>query len=158
MTVQPIPEGYHSLTAYLVCKGATAAMEFYRKAFGAEEVMKLEMPGGLIGHAEMQIGNSKLMLADECEAASAPPVPGDSGVGFCLYVENCDETFARAIAAGGTEKRPLQDQFYGDRSGTLVDPFGHTWTVATHTEDLTPEEINERMAAFMQSQSGGQTE
>ncbi len=158
MTVQPIPEGYHSLTPYLICKGATAAMEFYKKAFNAEEVMKLEMPGGMIGHAEMQIGSSKLMMADECEAVSAPPVPGNSGVGFCLYVENCDEMFAQAIAAGCTEKRPLQDQFYGDRAGTLVDPFGHTWTIATHIEDLTSEEINERMASFMQGQSGEKPE
>ena len=117
--------------------------------------MKLEMPGGMIGHAELLIGNSHLMLADECEMASAPPVPGDSGTGFCLYVENCDEMFAQAIAAGATEKRPLQDQFYGDRSGTLVDPFGHVWTISTHIEDLTPEEIDERMKGWMESQSAG---
>ena len=118
MSVSPIPEGYHSLTAYLICKGANEAIEFYKKAFNAEEVMKLDMPGGMIGHAELKIGDSHLMLADECEMASGPPVPGDSGTGICLYVENCDEIFAQAIAAGGTEKRPMVDQFYGDRSGT----------------------------------------
>ena len=155
MSVSPIPAGYHSLTPYLVCKGAAAAIEFYKQAFNAKEVMKLEMPGGMIGHAELLIGNSHLMLADECEMASAPPVPGDSGTGFCLYVENCDEMFAQAIAAGATEKRPLQDQFYGDRSGTLVDPFGHVWTISTHIEDLTPEEIDERMKGWMESQSAG---
>jgi PhnB protein len=158
MSVSAIPEGYHSLTPYLICKGATAAIEFYKKAFNAEEVMQLDMPGGLIGHAELKIGNSHLMLADECEMASGPPVPGDSGTGMCLYVENCDELFAQAIAAGGTEKRPMQDQFYGDRSGTLVDPFGHVWTVATHIEDLTPEQVNERMAAFMQNAGDEQSE
>ncbi|MDA0810493.1 MAG: VOC family protein [Planctomycetota bacterium] len=158
MTVSPIPEGYHSLTPYLVCKGATAAIAFYKQAFNAEEVMRLDMPGGMIGHAELKIGNSHLMLADECEMVSAPPKPGDSGMGLCLYVENCDELFAQAIAAGGTEKRPMQDQFYGDRSGTLVDPFGHVWTVATHKEDLTQEEISERMAAFMQNMGDEQPE
>lgn len=153
MSVQPVPEGYHSLTPYLVCKGATAAIEFYKKAFNAEEVMRLDMPDGKIGHAELKVGNSHLMLADECEEVSAPPVPGDSGAGYCLYVENCDEMFAQAIAAGATEKRPMVDQFYGDRSGTVVDPFGHVWTISTHIEDLTPDEINERMAAWMGSQS-----
>ena len=126
MSASPIPEGYHSLTPYLICKGATAAIEFYKKAFNAQEVMKL--------------------------------VPGDSGTGMCLYVENCDEVFAQAIAAGATEKRPMMDQFYGDRSGTLVDPFGHVWTVSTHIEDLSPEQIDERMAEWMQSQGGEQGE
>ena len=158
MSVAPIPEGYHSLTPYLVCKGATAAIAFYKHALNAAEVMRLDMPGGMIGHAELKIGNSHLMLADECEMAGAPSKPGDSGMGLCLYVENCDELFAQAIAAGGTEKRPMQDQFYGDRSGTLVDPFGHVWTVATHKEDLTQEEVNARMAAFMQNMGGEQPE
>lgn len=158
MSVPPIPQGYHSLTPYLICKGATEAIEFYKKAFGADEVMRLDMPGGMIGHAELKIGNSHLMLADACEMASAPPVPGDSGTGLCFYVENCDEVFAQAIEAGATEKRPMMDQFYGDRSGTLVDPFGHVWTVSTHIEDLTLEQIDERMAAWMQSQSGEQAE
>lgn len=158
MSVSPIPEGYHSLTAYLICKGATEAIEFYQKAFDAEVIMKLEMPGGMIGHAELKIGDSHLMLADACEMASAPPVPGDSGTGICFYVDNCDEVFDRAIAAGATEKRPMVDQFYGDRSGTLVDPYGHVWTVCTHIEDLTPKQINERMAEWAQSQGGEQLE
>lgn len=147
MTVQPIPEGYHSLTPYLICKGAGDAIEFYRKAFNAEELMRVDGPEGTIGHAEMQLGNSRIMLADECPAmnALAPQSPGSSGVGFCLYVENVDEVFARAIAAGAKEQRPLQDQFYGDRSGTVEDPFGHVWTVATHMEDVVPEEMERRM-------------
>lgn len=120
--------------------------------------MKLDMPGGMIGHAELKIGNSHLMLADDCEMASGPPVPGDSGTGICLYVENCDKIFAQAIAVVGTEKRPMVDQFYGDRSGTLVDPFGHVWTVCTHIEDLTPAQINERMAEWVQSQGCEQAE
>lgn len=147
MTVQPIPEGYHSLTPYLICKGAGDAIEFYRKAFNAEELMRVDGPEGTIGHAEMQLGNSRIMLADECPAmnALAPQSPGSSGVGFCLYVEKVDEVFARAIAAGAKEQRPLQDQFYGDRSGTVEDPFGHVWTVATHMEDVVPEEMERRM-------------
>lgn len=156
MSVPPIPDGYHSLTPYLVCKGATAAIEFYTKAFNAVEIMRLDMPGGMIGHAEMKIGNSHLMLADECDEVSAPPVHGNSGTGFCLYVENCDEVFAQAIAAGATEKRPMQDQFYGDRSGTITDPFGHVWTIATHIEEITPEEMSERMKGWVESQSEGQ--
>lgn len=158
MSVAPLPEGYHSLTPYLICKGASEAIEFYKKAFNAEEVMRLDMPGDMIGHAELKIGNSHLMMADACEMANAPPVPGDSGTGLCFYVENCDEVFAQAMAAGATEKRPMMDQFYGDRSGTLVDPFGHVWTVSTHIEDLTPEQINERMAEWIKSQGGEQAE
>lgn len=158
MTVSPIPDGYHSLTPYLICKGAAEAIEYYKKAFNAEEIMRLDMPGNLIGHAELMIGNSHLMLADACEMASAPPVAGDSGHGLCLYVEDCDRVFAQALAAGGQEKRPMQDQFYGDRSGTLIDPFGHSWTVCTHKEDLTQDQINERMAEWMQNQGAPQTE
>lgn len=157
MTVPAIPDGYHSLTPYLICKGAADAIDFYKRAFNAEEVMRLDMPGGMIGHAELKIGNSHLMLADACEMASAPPVSGDSGHGLCLYVDDCDKVFAQALDAGAQEKRPMVDQFYGDRSGTLIDPFGHVWTVATHKEDLTPEQINERMAKWMQSQGGEQS-
>lgn len=147
MSVQPIPEGYHTLTPYLIVKGAAEAIDFYRKAFGATEVMRLEGPGGSVAHAELQIGDSRVMLADEHPQmnAFAPETPGTSGVGFCLYVENADAVFEQAVNAGATVQRPLQDQFYGDRSGMVADPFNHTWTIATHIEDLTPEEINQRM-------------
>jgi len=156
MAVTPIPEGYHSLTPYLIVKGAAEAIEFYKTAFKATEVMRLEGPGGNVGHAEILIGNSHLMLADECPEmqAFAPQDPGKCGVGICLYVEGVDDVVAAAIKAGAVVQRPLQDQFYGDRSATLVDPFGHTWTVATHIEDVDPEEIDRRMQAMMQA--GGQ--
>lgn len=147
MSVQPIPEGYHSLTPYLIVKGATDAIEFYKRAFGATELMRLDAGEGKIGHAEMQLGNSRIMLADEHPEmnALAPQSPGSSGVGFCFYVENVDTVFEQAVAAGAKVQRPLQDQFYGDRSGTIEDPFGHTWTIATHIEDVTPEQVAERM-------------
>ena len=147
MAVQPIPDGYHSVTPYLIVKGAEAAIAFYQQAFGATEIMRVPMPDGKIGHAEIQIGTSRVMLADEFPEmnALAPPTPGGSGVGFCLYVENVDEVFERAVANGATVQRPLQNQFYGDRTGTVIDPFGHQWTISTHVEDLTPEEIDERM-------------
>ncbi|MBI1314448.1 VOC family protein [bacterium] len=150
MTVQPIPDGYHSVTPYLIVKGAAAAIEFYQQAFGAAECLRVPGPDGKIGHAELQIGSSRVMLADEHPEmnALAPPAPGGSGVGFCLYVENVDEVFERAVAAGATVQRPLQDQFYGDRTGTIIDPFGHQWTISTHIEDLTPEEIDQRMKAM----------
>lgn len=152
MTVKPIPEGYHSVTPYLIVQGAAAALAFYTKAFGATEIMRLEGPGGTVAHAEMQIGDSRVMLADECPEmdALAPQSPGSSGVGICLYVDQVDDVVASAIDAGASVKRPLQDQFYGDRSATLQDPFGHAWTVATHIEDVPPEEINRRMAAMKQ--------
>ncbi len=151
MTVQPIPEGYHSITPYLIVKGAAAAIDFYKKAFGANELMQLDGPQGTLMHAEIQIGDSRVMLADECPdmKALAPQSPGSSGVGICLYVENVDEIVAQAIAAGAKEQRPLADQFYGDRSATLEDPFGHVWTVATHIEDVPPEEINRRLEEMM---------
>lgn len=151
MAVKPIPEGYHSVTPYLIIKGAAAALEFYKKAFGAVELMRLEAPGGKIGHAEIRIGDSPVMLADEFPemGAISPQTLGGAGVSLMVYVEDVDARFRQAIQAGGTEVRPVQDQFYGDRSGTLKDPFGHQWTIGTHTEDLTPEEIGQRAAAAM---------
>lgn len=148
MSVQPIPEGYHSVTPYLIVKGAADAILFYQKAFGASELMRLDGPGDQLMHAELQIGSSRVMLADECPDmnAHAPSVPGKSGVGLCLYVENVDQTVQQAIDAGAKVQRPLQDQFYGDRAATLEDPFGHVWTVATHIEDVPPEEMTRRMA------------
>ncbi len=149
--VQPIPDGYHSITPYLSLAGAAAALTFYQKAFGAREIYRLDMPGGRIGHAEIQIGNSRLMLADEFPdmpdaLAKSPLSLQGSTFGICLYVENADATFACAVEAGATVKRPLADQFYGDRSGTVQDPFGHYWTIATHIENVSPEEMARRMA------------
>lgn len=149
MAVKPIPDGYHSVTPYLIVHDAAAALAFYQRAFNATELMRMPMLGGKIGHAEIKIGDSLLMLADEFPemGARSPQSYGGSPVSICLYVENVDKLFAQALAAGAKEVRPLRDQFYGDRSGTLTDPFGHVWNVATHTEDLTPEQIQQRMAS-----------
>jgi PhnB protein len=151
--VKAIPDGYHSLTPYLCIKGAREALAFYGKAFGAEEIYKLEMPDGRIGHAELQIGNSRVMLSDEMpempDAITRSPTSlNGSTTGFCIYLEDVDARFAQAVAAGATVKRPVTTQFYGDRSGTLQDPFGHFWTLSTHVEDVSPEEIKVRMAKF----------
>jgi len=147
--VKPIPDGYHSLTPYLCIKGAAAAIEFYKKAFGAKEVMRMAQPDGRVGHAELQIGDSKVMLSDEFPEMSfrSPQSIGDSPVHLHLYVEDVDSVFKRAVAEGAKEVRPVQDQFYGDRMGTVTDPYGHVWHVSTHTEDLSPEEIGRRAAA-----------
>jgi len=156
MAVKPIPEGYHSVTPYLIIDGAASAIEFYKKAFGANETMRLPGPEGKVMHAEIKIGDSMVMLADEFPDMDirGPASLGGSAVGICLYVENVDGTFKQAIEAGGKEKRPLQDQFYGDRSGTVEDPYGHNWTIATHKEDLTNEEIEKRFAETMQQPDG----
>jgi PhnB protein len=143
-----IPEGFHSVTPYLIVRGAGGAIEFYKKVLNATELYRMPMPNGKIGHAEIRIGDSRLMLADEAPEvnARAPQSIGGTPVGLCVYVEDCDAVFNRAVSAGAKVERPLADQFYGDRSGTVVDPYGHKWTIATHKEDLTPEEIKERMA------------
>jgi len=147
--VKPIPEGYHSITPYLVMDGAADALEYYKKAFGATELFRMEH-GGKIAHAEMKIGDSPFMLSDGHEEMGykGPKALGGTPVGIMIYVDDCDAIFKQAIDAGGTELKALQDQFYGDRSGTLTDPFGHVWTVATHKEDVTPEEIDKRLAAM----------
>ena len=145
MTVKAIPDGYHSLTPYLIVKGAARALEFYRKALGAEELFRMPMPDGRIGHAEMQIGNSRFMLADEFPERNVRAPQGFSPVSLMVYCDNVDALWKRALAAGGKETRPLQNQFYGDRSGTMEDPFGHTWTIAQHVEDVPPEEMERRM-------------
>ena len=149
MTVKAIPEGYHAVTPYLFCKGAGAAIEYYKKAFGAVELTRHEMPGGGIGHAEIKIGDSPIMLADEFAEMKAlsPLTIGGTAVLIMIYVEDADAVFGRAIAAGATELQPMADKFYGDRAGTLIDPFGHMWTVATHTEDVSPEEMQRRAEA-----------
>jgi PhnB protein len=149
MAVKPIPEGYHSVTPYLYAKGAAQAIEFYKKAFSATERMRIAHPDGRVGHAEIQIGDSIIMLADEFPEidARSPQSLGGSPVSIHLYVDDADTMFNRAVAAGARVKRPLADQFYGDRLGGIEDPFGHTWWISTHKEDLSPEEIEKRAAA-----------
>ncbi|HKP98136.1 MAG TPA: VOC family protein [Fibrobacteria bacterium] len=154
--VKPVPDGYHTLTPYISIRGASDAIAFYKKAFGAEELYRMDMPDGKLGHAELQIGDSRLMLADEFPdmpdaVAKSPRTLGGTTMGFNVYVPDVDARFQRAIDAGGKVKRAVQDQFYGDRSGTLEDPFGHIWTLSTHVEDLTPEQMKERMAAMPQA-------
>ena len=146
--IKPIPDGYHSVTPYLVMNGAAAAIDFYKKAFGATELFRMEH-AGKIGHAEIKIGDSPIMLADEQPSMGyvGPQALGGTPVSLMIYVGDVDTIYKQAIAAGGVELKALQDQFYGDRSGTLKDPFGHIWTVATHKEDVTPEEMDKRMAA-----------
>ena len=145
--VQPIPAGYHNVTPYLIVRNAAAAIDFYKKAFNAVELMRFPGPGGKIMHAEVKIGDSAVMLADEMpdEGYVGPQTLGGVGVSMMLYVEDVDKQFAQAVSAGATAKRPVADQFYGDRLGTLVDPFGHVWSIATHKEDLSMDEINKRM-------------
>lgn len=148
VNVKPIPDGYHSVTPYLIAKGAAAAIEFYKKAFGATELFRMEHEGK-IGHAEIKIGDSPIMLADEHPEMGfvSPKTLGGTPVSMMIYVDDVDTVFNRAIESGGVQLKPLLDQFYGDRSGTLTDPYGHVWTVATHKEDVTPEEMDKRMAA-----------
>jgi PhnB protein len=149
-----IPEGYHSVTPYLIIKGAAKAIDFYKRAFGATELMRMPTPEGRIGHAEIRIGDSAIMLADEYPEMGhrSPQSLGGTGVSLMVYVERVDETFKKAIAAGATEVQPLKDQFYGDRSGTLQDPFGHVWTIATHIEDIEPAEMQRRLKQFSEKQ------
>lgn len=147
--VNPIPEGYHSVTPYLSIKGAAKAIDYYKQVFGATELFRMAAPDGKIGHAEIKIGNSPIMLADEFPEMEfvSPQTLGGSPIGLMIYVDDVDTMFNQAISAGATEVKPLQDQFYGDRSGTIKDPFGHVWTVATHVEDVAPEELQKRAAA-----------
>jgi PhnB protein len=154
--VRPIPEGFHGVTPYLIVRDATRAIEFYKKAFGAVELMRLEGPGGTTAHAEVRINDSIIMLGEEMPEMGfrSPQTLGGTPVSLMVYVENCDAFAARAVAAGIRIKRPIQDQFYGDRSGQFEDPFGHIWTVATHKEDVSLEEMRRRMAA-MGDQSQG---
>jgi len=156
MAVRPIPEGYHTATPYLIVTGAARAIDFYRQAFGATEVMRLPGPDGKLGHAEIQIGDSRIMLADEFPGMGfhSPTSLGGTPVSIMLYVPDADARFAAAVAAGATVLKSLADQFYGDRSGTVTDPFGHVWTVATHTEDVPPDEMARRMEAFGQAAGG----
>lgn len=149
-SVKPIPKGFHTATAYLRIKGAAQALEFYRRALGAEERYRMTMPDGRIGHAEITIGDSIVMLADEFPdmKVCGPQSLGGTSVGLMLYVADSDAAFKRAVDAGAKVLRPLTDQFYGDRSGTVVDPFGHEWTLSTHREDVPPEEMKKRADAM----------
>ena len=149
MPVKPIPDGYPPLTPYLIVAGAARALEFYKKAFGAQETFRMPLPDGRISHAEMRLGSSVLMLADEHFEAGAksPGSVGGTPVSLFLYVEDVDKVFARAVEAGATVERPLANQFYGDRTGGLVDPFGHRWYLASHVEDVPPEELKRRAEA-----------
>jgi len=146
MAVKPIPDGYATVTPYLYVRDAARAIDFYAKAFGAIELYRLANPGGKIGHAEILIGTSRIMLADEFPEMNVkgPQSLKGTSVSFLIYVEDVDAQFDHAIAAGATVLRPLKDQFYGDRSGTLADPFGHSWTIATHVEDVSPAEMKAR--------------
>ena len=147
MGVKPIPDGYASVTPYLIVSGAATALDYYKMAFAAQELMRMPGPDGKIAHAEMQIGSSRIMLADESPQMGhkSPQTLGGSGTGLMLYVTDVDDTFQRAVSGGGKIVQPVKNQFYGDRSGTLADPFGHTWTIATHIEDVAPEEMKRRM-------------
>jgi PhnB protein len=148
MAVKPVPEGYHSVTPYLVCHDAAGAIDFYRQVFGAEELMRMPSPGGKVGHAELRIGDSTIMLADEHPevGARSPRTVGGTPVSLMVYVPDVDATFKKALGAGATQDRPLENQFYGDRSGGITDPFGHQWTIATHVEDVPPDEMARRAA------------
>ena len=150
MTTKPIPDGYTTATPYLIVKGAADAIEFYKRAFGATEMLRMADPQGRVGHAEIRIGDSVIMLADEHPAMGyrSPRALGGSSVSILLYLENVDAVFDRAVSAGGKALRPVTNQFYGDRSGTLRDPFGHSWHLATHKEDVSMEEMTRRMAAM----------
>lgn len=147
-TVKSIPEGYHTATPYMICKNTAEAIDFYKRAFGAVEVMRMAGPDGRIGHAEIKIGDSHIMLADEHPEISAysPQHYGGTPVSVLLYVENADATVNEAVAAGAKIERPLEDEFYGDRAGTIVDPFGHQWYIHTHIRDVSPEEMQNAVA------------
>ena len=151
MAVKPIPDGYHSVTPYLIFDNAAAALEFYKKALGAVELMRFPAPGGKIGHAEIRIGDSPVMLADESpemNARSARTI-GGSPISLLVYVEDVDALVARAVAAGAKLVRPVANQFYGDRTGGIDDPFGYHWYIATHVEDDPPDELKKRAAKAM---------
>jgi uncharacterized glyoxalase superfamily protein PhnB len=155
--VSPVPAGYRTVTPYLVCRGASDAIAFYRKAFGAKELLRMPMPGGGLAHAEIRIGDSHVMLGDEMPemGAKAPPTIGGTAVHIFLYVKDVDKAFAQATAAGATVEMPPTDMFWGDRHCKLSDPFGHKWSMATHIEDVSPKEMARRGAEAMAQQGQG---
>jgi PhnB protein len=152
-TVKPVPDGYHTATPYLVVDRAAKALDFYARAFGAAERMRMPGPGGKVGHAEIKIGDSVIMLADEHPemGARGPRAYGGAAVSLHLYVPDVDATVKQAVAAGAKVLQPVEDKFYGDRMGTIEDPFGHHWHVSTHKEDVSPEEMARRAAAMAKS-------
>lgn len=149
--VKPVPEGFHTATPYLIITNAARAIEFYKEVFGATEITRLVTPDGRVGHAEIKIGDSRLMLADEFPEwdARSPQTIGGSAVHIMLYVEDVDAVVSRAVGAGAKLFKPVEDQFYGDRTGSLTDPFGHKWTIATHQEDVSVEEMKRRASALL---------
>jgi PhnB protein len=157
MAVKPIPDGYHAVTPYLIVNDAAGAIAFYQQTLGAKERFRMSGPDGKVGHAELQIGDSVIMLADEFPqmGATSPKSLGGTPVGILVYVEDVDSVAGRFVAAGAKTLRAIQNQFYGDRSGTFEDPFGHKWTIATHVEDVSPEEMHRRSEAFMKQQAPG---
>jgi PhnB protein len=154
---KPIPEGYHTVTPYLIIRGAAAAIEFYQTAFGATELFRFPAPDGKIGHAEIKIGDSPIMLADEYPEMGykSPQTLGGSPVSLMIYVDDVDTVFDQAVAAGAKTREAVSDKFYGDRIGTLEDPFGHVWHVSTHKEDVSVEEMERRAKAAGATASGG---
>jgi PhnB protein len=150
MAVKAIPDGYYSLTPYLVCKGAAKAIDYYTRVFGAQEIVRMPGPGGQIMHAEVKIGNSMLMLSDENKerGALSPETIGGTPASIMFYTDDVDAVYNRAVSAGAKGEMPPADMFWGDRMGNLVDPFGHKWAIATHKEDVTPDEMQKRMAAI----------
>lgn len=151
MAVKPIPDGFHTITPYLIVKDAAAALAFYKQALGAEEILRMKGPDGSVMHAEIKVGDSPIMIGQECPhmGARSAETLGATPVGLCLYVKDCDAAFKQAVSAGAKALRPVMDQFYGDRSGTVTDPFGHQWTIGTHKEDLTPAQLQQRCDEFM---------
>ncbi len=155
MATQPIPEGYHTVSPYLAVDDAAPAIEYYTRAFGAKEIVRMHAPGGKIGHAELEIGDSRIMLSDPFPQASTRPPKelGGTSASVFMYVEDVDAVVKRAVDAGATVTMEVADQFWGDRFGTITDPFGHVWSIATHVEDVPPEEIAERAKAAMAEMS-----
>lgn len=154
--VRAVPEGYSTITPSLTCKNAAKAIEFYKSAFGATELMRMPGPGGVIGHAELQIGNSRVFVADEFPGMSAAPTPGAMNPSYLfLYLENVDAAFQRAIGAGAQVSMPLSDMFWGDRYGKVTDPFGHQWGLAQHVEDVAPDELARRSAEWSAKMAKG---
>jgi PhnB protein len=155
-TVRPIPEGYHTVTPYLYVRGATAAIDFYKNVFGASEIVRMAGPDGRIMHAEMKIGDSVVMLGDENLQVGmlSPQTVGGFSTGLHVYVENSDAVVKKMVDSGAKVLRPIKNQFYGDRSASVLDPFGHMWSVATHIEDVSPEEMKKRMTAAMSQTAG----
>jgi uncharacterized glyoxalase superfamily protein PhnB len=155
--VRGIPEGFHTITPHLVIQGAAKAIDFYKRAFGAEELMRMPSPDGTtIGHADLKIGNSRIFVCDECPEMNAhsPAALKGTPVTIHLYVEDCDKVFKQAVSAGAQVTMPLTDMFWGDRYGTLKDPFGHHWSIGTRKENLTPEQIGQRMASMCAGKDG----